>query len=565
MKQLPWSKIKRISFIAIFFLGVFIIFGQLIYPKDRALPLSKIDSQSVGGKSSNDLLLIISQKLNETRLVFRDQDYKKIVSLSDLSAQIPTEGVVNQMTDYSFLSRLIPLSIFFKGSGLDQMKLDLFSNDLEKILTEIAADRNMKAVDAELKIKDGAVMVTPSQNGQNLKINEIAEKVRKIDFKIGQDNEVRLLFDTVKPTHLESEFEMIKGQAESILAKPISMSLAGEIINIDPSVRAGFLGVDLTADNQIKLALNQANFSEFINRILLPKVYRAPVNTIVNKIDNIEVSRVLGASGIGIDSVDLTSKINAVLFSNYKDTNLLVKTSAIPAEETVNDTYSHTLVGLQAYYYQLNQQNSNTKIWFQQLAGSHWHASVGDSDSVVAASTYKLYVALMLSSNVNKGVVRWDDPFLSRTNASCFESMIVVSSNDCSEAWLKQWGRTEMNNFIYSKGISRATNFRDLTATKTSASDLAKVLSGLYYKTLFNESDANRLVELMKRQIYRGGIAKGSPSKVADKVGFLWDYINDAAIVYHPKGDYILVVMTIGETWSKIAEIARKTEEIVYL
>jgi beta-lactamase class A len=67
------------------------------------------------------------------------------------------------------------------------------------------------------------------------------------------------------------------------------------------------------------------------------------------------------------------------------------------------------------------------------------------------------------------------------------------------------------------------------------------------------------LLGLLKRQIWRYGIPTGIPNvTIADKVGFLEDYIHDVAIVYSPKGTYILAIMTKGGSYSGMADVARR-------
>ena len=80
----------------------------------------------------------------------------------------------------------------------------------------------------------------------------------------------------------------------------------------------------------------------------------------------------------------------------------------------------------------------------------------------------------------------------------------------------------------------------------------------------------------MGKQIYRTGIPAGvaaadKGTTVSDKVGFLDDTNNYAAIVTMPNGQkYILVIMTHGHNQSgfsgfpKIAKIAKKVQQIVY-
>jgi hypothetical protein len=73
------------------------------------------------------------------------------------------------------------------------------------------------------------------------------------------------------------------------------------------------------------------------------------------------------------------------------------------------------------------------------------------------------------------------------------------------------------------------------------------------------------LLEKMSRQLYRYGIPTGvNATRVEDKVGFLWDYIHDAAIVHKPQGTYILVIMTKGYSYGYIANVARQIDTIMY-
>jgi beta-lactamase class A len=86
---------------------------------------------------------------------------------------------------------------------------------------------------------------------------------------------------------------------------------------------------------------------------------------------------------------------------------------------------------------------------------------------------------------------------------------------------------------------------------------LALILKRIYDGSLLSEADNNRLLDNMKQQVFRDGIPAGIPeAEVADKVGFLDELLHDAGIVYSPKGDFILVILTDGYSWETIAEMA---------
>ena len=171
---------------------------------------------------------------------------------------------------------------------------------------------------------------------------------------------------------------------------------------------------------------------------------------------------------------------------------------------------------------------------------------------------------MLLFKKINAGEINLTDSIQGTDVTNCLRKTIVLSANECSEQWIKEWGRRNVNSKLYGMGFSTATNFAASDATHTSAADLQKLLIGLHNRSLFNSSDASHLLGLMKQQVYRRGIPAGSKGVVADKVGFLWGYLNDAAIVYHPKGTYVLVIMTNNQSWARIAEITRQIEKIMY-
>ena len=70
-----------------------------------------------------------------------------------------------------------------------------------------------------------------------------------------------------------------------------------------------------------------------------------------------------------------------------------------------------------------------------------------------------------------------------------------------------------------------------------------------------------RWLNAMKNNVHREGIPAGIPNAVvADKVGFQDELHRDAAIVYSPKGTYVLVIMTSDADWDEIAGLAAVIE-----
>lgn len=175
-----------------------------------------------------------------------------------------------------------------------------------------------------------------------------------------------------------------------------------------------------------------------------------------------------------------------------------------------------------------------------------------------SASTYKIYVAYAMVNDVETGKRNWNSRLNGTTWETCLNRMIINSDNACPEAYIALYGYNSFNARIHNElGVSDQTQLAAYNM-RTTAADLAMVLQKLYQGKLMTEDNKNRLFSLMQQQIYRQGIPAGVGQGVAvsDKVGFLDSLLHDAAIVHSAKGDYVMVIMTNGESWPFIAKVA---------
>lgn len=184
-------------------------------------------------------------------------------------------------------------------------------------------------------------------------------------------------------------------------------------------------------------------------------------------------------------------------------------------------------------------------------------ANYNGSVQFTSASTYKLWVAYMMVRDVESGRRTWNSRINGTTWDNCFTKMIVNSDNVCPETYLSANGYDKLDQTVAKLGMSGQTVFTPGNM-RTSASDLALILQKLYKGELMNEENKNKLYGLMSRQQFRQGIPTGVGDKavVYDKIGWLDEIVNDAAIVHGGKGDYILVIMTNGESWQYVAQLA---------
>jgi beta-lactamase class A len=202
-------------------------------------------------------------------------------------------------------------------------------------------------------------------------------------------------------------------------------------------------------------------------------------------------------------------------------------------------------------------------VAFQELGGQNRSAAYNASHVFVTASTYKLFVAYGTLKRVDSGKWKWSDKNISagRNLSTCFDDMIVKSDNACAEALLKKIGTTALTNEIQALGLSSSTFLHE--NIESTPNDLRSYLIMLQNGSLpVKATSRDRLLSAMKRNVYRQGIPAGASGTVADKVGFLWGLLHDAAIVYSPKGTYVLVIMTDGSSWANIADLTRQIESL---
>ena len=470
------------------------------------------------------------------------------------------------MPVYSTWQRLIPFSLWWQRHDVTSFRLGQDSR-LKTILQEIALQRNQAPISASMNIQGGVVEILPAKLGRELDVESTLMHLSQQDFTLGDESRVTLIFREVRPEWSDIDVAELKRTAETLIERQINFVLpSGIIVRSSASDRASWLKVDVNEDEgeTQQLIIADDKIIEFARQKLDAMVYRSPIPTVVTLLDGHETNRQTGEAGLAVDRTRLKTDLQTAWSQpTPSEINIKIKTVVLPAPETFVSNYSSSQIGLQTYYNTLADQG--IKVAFKQFGGNGWQAGIGQTDQMTAASTYKLFVALRLFDEINSGRASWRDEVIpGQTVEQCLKSMIVLSHNDCAEAWLGKWGRSNINNYLYNRGISRATTFTDQTAAQTSAADLALVLEKLYYRDWFNPDDGALLNTYMIEQIYRRGVAVGSAGVVADKVGFIGEYLHDAALVYHPKGNYILVILTKGANWSQIAKITRQTEAIIY-
>lgn len=565
MKLGPKGRLIAIyGFLAIFIVLSNLILAQLLYPKDRTLPLAKVGSRSIGNLPKDDAINILSHELINTKIeLTTESGYSKTYSLSEVGAEPLIEDKVNELTNYLLSKRFMPFSILVKGTSDNGIKIKFVSDGVDKIIEQIAKDIDRPTVDAGLTISQDKVVIEEGRDGVKVPEKELKSLLADKRYEIGLTNQIEIPLQTTKPNLSKEKLVGLKLQAETVIDKNIQFSVSGrDTIKASPLDIASWLKP--STDKSLSLSIDRVALGAYLRANVEPLVLVPSTPTTIKMVDGKVTERVEGSSGIILNIDEAVSSVEKQLFEDRKSETIVVSTLAIAPSVKYDSGYTNSQAGVQAYFDAISSDGT-IKLAFRQLTGDEWTASANASDSLPSASTYKLFIAYKLFNDIKLGRTSLDSPMLGTTVDDCLRIMITISTNQCAEEWLRQWGsRTDFNSFLYAGGFSQSTNFAHSVAVHTSARDLEKMLLGIYYQNLFESSASSKMLDLMKRQIHRKGVPSGTSAVVADKVGYLWDYYHDAAIVYHPRGTYVLVVMTKGKSWNKIADITRQVEAIIY-
>lgn len=562
-RVMPDKKHHRMLIWVVFFVVSGLIAVQLLYPPDRALPLASIDGKPVAWQQENELMSYAEEQFQASRLKLTieggaAQEYR----LGAAGAHIEADQMMREAADYPFWQRYIPLSILLPRSHDSHDSLR-FTPSVLDAFAETAADAlSYEAQDARLHIKDGVLEAHDEVAGRTVDAKALANRIREVARADGQTIELTVPSRQLPPATTAASLQEVRSQAERALAIDLVLTGGDQTFTPDQAQRASWLLLGEDEAGATKLRFDEAKLHDYL--AVLDKEIGVPAGqTRVTLVDGNETARQIGSDGRTIDVAAVSPLIQAHLLAGTGANTITLPFRPTSPQVLYNESYTATQAGLQAYATDMAQRY-NAAIAIQQVGGNGWSAEARATVSMPSASTYKLYIAKMLFDKMNRGEVGWNDRMQDTTVSGCFDRMIIASTNACAEEWIRQFGRTNINNTLYGLGLSGGTTFTNTVATHTTARDLRTFLLGVNDGSLIGGGQRDRLLGSLSRHTFRQGIPAGSRGNVQDKVGFLWDYTHDAAIVHHPRGTYVMVIMTKGQSYARIAAITREVERIMY-
>lgn len=560
---MPNKKHHRVLIWVVFLIVVIIIALQMAYPLNRAVPFARLGSDAVGWQTELGLSTTIGKAFQDAKITLVGGGKKTTeVALAKTGAEPNTAEMATTLLNYPFWQRFIPGSILWQYPTVNSWKLDYALASLNTFATDQSQVLTFDAVNAKLEIKDGELVATNDTVGGSTSKDQIVKALQATSAHYGGTITLTVPSTPVSPTKTAKDLADVRTAAETALARTLTIQANGASFTPSRADKAAWLQLgDDAKTGATTLTLNADALNAYIDG-LSAKVGTPAGQTNVTIKDGKEVGRDIGANGSKINNQPLVDLIQGYLFHKQGVSPFIAEIIPVAPSIIYNNTYTATQAGLRAYI--ADKAKHGAWISIRQLDGDQWSADADATDSVVSGSTYKLYVALYLFKEMDEGKRDWSTPILDTDTTTCFDRMTIPSTNPCAEEWLRQFGRSNVNSYLYAKGFSTATTFTNPEAAHTSALDLTTYMIGLEQGTLMSSAHRDRLLYSLSHHPYRYGIPTGSKGQVWDKVGFVLDYVNDTAIVHHPKGTYVMTIMTEGQSYAAIAAMTRDIERIMY-
>lgn len=201
------------------------------------------------------------------------------------------------------------------------------------------------------------------------------------------------------------------------------------------------------------------------------------------------------------------------------------------------------------------------------------HLKTGESyyysehESYQAASLYKLWVMVVAFDQIQQGKLKESDVLSSSVKdinarfniasesaelqdgdvsfpvSQALKQMITISHNYSALLLAQKVKLSNVTNFLADEHL---TESKIGQPPKTTAYDISHFMEDLYDGKLADQKTTTAMLDLLKGQRLNNKLPKNLPAGtvMAHKTGELGPVSHDAGIVYTPKGDYIIVVMS---------------------
>lgn len=560
------SSRKRLIISAVALLIVPITLVQLFYPSETLLPNTTIGPVELGGLSKAEAAKKLDEAYTKTEVPVYFTDSDEVVvspTLAELGVTTANQARVDAF-EYPFAMRLIPSSLFWYQSFMSKGEPRVTRNDeafATYMIARFGEDCKFEPINGSIAYKDGELQVTEAERGGSCDINELTSKLEQVSVRLFPEKVIvtgTSIAPEISTKVAETEFDRLTKE----LGDEVKLKVQDKTETMPADTVAEWVEYSVQ-EGKLTLGLNGEKSSQWLKDKYAKKFTSEAGITTVTTRDFAEATRETGKNGQALNTSSTADEIVKRLKGESEEATLVIDT--IEPKVVFKRTYSSSNRGLSAVMKNYADTHPGTYgVKLVELSGKRRNAEYNSNKQFTTASTYKLFVAYSVLLRIERGDMNWGQPSYGGYDIStCFDRMIELSNNECAIDLLKKVGYSGVTNDAHAIGATN-TSFMGRDGIKSTAHDEALLLSLLHSgQILSQQASRDKLIATMKRNVYVKGIPSGIPNaEVADKVGFLDALLHDAAIVYSPKGTYVLIILTDNAAWANIAELAKELEAV---
>lgn len=251
----------------------------------------------------------------------------------------------------------------------------------------------------------------------------------------------------------------------------------------------------------------------------------------------------------------IKSKLNPLQSSNLKD----VLEKALAGSKGTYGVVVKNLKKEESYYFnehKVFEQGSLYKIWIMAEAFSQIENGKLKEDEILSEDVSVLNDRF----NISSASAELTDGMITLDVKAALTQMITISHNYAALMLAEKVKLSNVKAFLESNHFNESTLGEP---PKTTPFDIALFFEKLYKGEFANQQYTQRMIDLLKQQTLNDKLPKYLPEEVsiAHKTGEIDYYTHDAGIVFTPKEDYIIVILSESDfppgAQERIAQVSK--------
>lgn len=532
---------------------------QMLYPRDRALPLARLQANGFIGLSTQDQIMANYQDFDSRTVTVHTHGKTTTTSYVDLGVRLQPDATLKNVTNYSTQQRFIPFSIFFVGNKTFSLSRELDQSQLELFSRDIISQTNKSPRDAVVTLSSTKLSVSPSEEGYEYQLGALKSQILRSDLS---DKSQIVFAPTILPPAITTDTATIKARnMQQRINTPLTVKAEDKALVVGPDVMAQWLEITPNPKgNTVDMTFNKVRVAETL-QALAPQVQVQVTPTIVTILNGLEAGRAFGTRGKVLQFSELVDKVMATTAPTIE--TVIAPVQYIEPKEVIDRRYTRDSVGVQHLVDYWTANHAGDYSIDLKTVNGRIAASKNPYRITSAVGIYRLYIAHMVYGQISaKSLSGSTVTATGQTVDACMDRMIRESDEACTNVLgdLVGWGAAD--DMLRAQGFDNTTLARG--AALTTAANTSDWMLRLLGSNITTKAQADALTGLMSRQTARYGIPAGSTGiRVADKAGSFGRTRHDVGIVYHPSGTYVLSILSEGSSFALIADLSKEINKVM--